>query len=162
VNGIIAVVTGSSRGAGKGIAEALGSKGATVYVTGRTTDPSRSAYGGTVQGTADKVTAAGGNGIAVACDHRNDEQVEALFARVKSEAGRLDILVNNAAALPEAKDLEEPFWKKSLAWADLITVGLRSHYVASYFAAPLLFANRRGLIVNTGHYGAVCYFHGPA
>ena len=94
---VIAVVTGASRGAGKGIAIALGNAGAIVYVTGRSIADGDSPYGGTVSETADLVTRAGGEGIAIALDHADDEAVAALFARVKTEHGRLDILVNNAA-----------------------------------------------------------------
>lgn len=158
----VAVVTGSSRGAGKGIAVALGQAGATVYITGRSQSPDDSRYGGTVRETAALVDEAGGKGIAVAVDHRDDATVAALFGRVKREHGRLDILVNNAAMLADGTTGPGGFWEKPLEAADLITVGLRSHFVASYYAAPLLIANGRGLIVNTGHYGAVSYYHGPA
>jgi NAD(P)-dependent dehydrogenase (short-subunit alcohol dehydrogenase family) len=158
----VAVVTGASRGAGKGIAIALGSKGATVYITGRSTRPDDSPVGGTVFETADAVTAAGGKGIPVVCDHRDDAQVKALFEKIAADSGRLDILVNNAAMLHDATALDAPFWQKPLEMVDLISVGLRSHYVSSFYAAPLMVAQRKGLIVNTGHYGSVCYFHGPA
>jgi NAD(P)-dependent dehydrogenase (short-subunit alcohol dehydrogenase family) len=158
---MFAVVTGASRGTGKGIAIALGDVGATVYVTGRSVADGDSPHGGTVSETAELVTRAGGKGIAVAVDHADDEAVAALFARVKAEQGRLDILVNNAARVV-AFPSPGGFWEKSLEEVDLITVGLRSHLVASYHAAPLLIANGGGLIVNTGHYGAVAYHHGPA
>jgi NAD(P)-dependent dehydrogenase (short-subunit alcohol dehydrogenase family) len=118
--------------------------------------------GGSVNETAEAVSKAGGKGIAVALDHADDEAVAALFARVKEEQGRLDILVNNAAKLGAATTMPGGFWEKSIEVVDLITVGLRSHFVASYYAAPLLIANGRGLIVNTGHYGAVAYYQGPA
>src|SRR5258707_2087546 len=157
---LIAVVTGASRGAGKGIAIALGEAGATVYVTGRSVADSDSLYGGTVSETADLVTQAGGNGVAIALDHTDDKAVAALFERVKAEHGRLDILVNNAAKLVSAP-APGGFWEKPVEAADVITVGLRSHFVAAYYAAPLLIANGRGLIVNTGHYGAVSYHYGP-
>lgn len=156
----IAVVTGASRGAGKGIALALGKIGMTVYVTGRSVADSDSPYGGTVSETAELVTKAGGKGIPVAVDHFDDQAVATFFDRVKNEHDRLDILVNNAAKLV-ATTMSGGFWEKPLEAVDLITVGLRSHFVASYYAAPLLIANGQGLIVNTGHYGAVCYFHGP-
>src|SRR6266404_1421174 len=150
---LIAVVTGASRGAGKGIAIALGEAGATVYVTGRSVADSDSLYGGTVSETADLVTQAGGNGVAIALDHTDDKAVAALFERVKAEHGRLDILVNNAAKLVGAPS-PGGFWEKPLEAVDLITVGLRSHFVAAYYAAPLLIANGRGLIVNTPTTGA--------
>lgn len=155
----VAVVTGASRGAGKGIAIALGESGATVYVTGRSRTPGDSPHGGTIAETAALVDAAGGRGIPVPVDHGDDEAVAALFAQVKRDHGRLDVLVNNAAKVAPGTG---GFWEKPLETADLITVGLRSHYVAAYYAAPLLIANGRGLIVNTGHYGAVAYYQGPA
>ncbi|HEX4355997.1 MAG TPA: SDR family NAD(P)-dependent oxidoreductase [Pseudonocardia sp.] len=157
----VAVVTGASRGAGKGIAVALGAAGATVYVTGRGRRDSDSHHGGTIAQTAALVDAAGGRGIPVVVDHGDDEAVAALFAQVDGEHGRLDILVNNAAKVLGAAGAGG-FWKEPLETADLITVGLRSHYVASVYAVPLLLANGRGLIVNTGHYGAVAYHQGPA
>ncbi|RYJ31983.1 3-oxoacyl-[acyl-carrier protein] reductase [Streptomyces sp. L-9-10] len=157
----VAVVTGASRGAGKGIALALGQSGATVYVTGRSRQSSDSPYGGTIAETAALIDEAGGKGVAVAVDHSDDEAVAELFARIGREHGRLDILVNNAAQVVHAPPAGR-FWEQPLEAADLITVGLRSHYVASFHAAPLLIANRRGLIVNTGHYGAVAYHVGPA
>jgi NAD(P)-dependent dehydrogenase (short-subunit alcohol dehydrogenase family) len=158
---IVAVVTGASRGAGKGIATALGQSGATVYVTGRSRLPTDSPYGGTIAETAALVDEAGGKGVPVAVDHADDEAVADLFAQVRGDHGRLDILVNNAAKLVGLTS-HAGFWEKPLDAVDLITVGLRSHYVASFHAAPLLIANGRGLIVNTGHYGAVSYYHGPA
>jgi NAD(P)-dependent dehydrogenase (short-subunit alcohol dehydrogenase family) len=157
---MIAVVTGASRGAGKGIAIALGVTGATVYVTGRSSVGTDTPFGGTVSETAELVTQAGGNGIAVHLDHADDAAVGALFARIDREHGRLDVLVNNAAKV--GAPASGRFWEKPIEAVDLITVGLRSHYVASYYAAPLLIANGRGLIVNTSHYGAVAYHQGPA
>jgi NAD(P)-dependent dehydrogenase (short-subunit alcohol dehydrogenase family) len=158
----IAVVTGASRGAGRGIALALGGTGATVYVTGRTRQEGDAALSGTVQATAEAVTAAGGRGIAVYCDHADDLQVEALFQRVSQEQGRLDILVNNATVLHDALTDEGPFWEKPLALASILDVGLRSHYSASWYAAPLLLANGEGLVVNTSSFGGRIYMHGPA
>src|SRR3979409_122823 len=143
---VIAVVTGASRGAGKGIGIALGKVGATVYVTGRSVADVDSPYGGTVSETADLVTRAGGKGVAITLDHADDEAVAALFARVKAEHGRLDILVNNAANVVASTTVAGGFWEKPLAAVDLITVGLRSHFVSAYYAAPLLIANGRGLI----------------
>jgi NAD(P)-dependent dehydrogenase (short-subunit alcohol dehydrogenase family) len=158
----VVVVTGASRGAGKGIAVALGATGATVYVTGRTRREGDAPLPGTVQATAEAVTAAGGRGIAVYCDHADDAQVAQLFEQVRREQGRLDILVNNATVLHDALTATGPFWSKPLALADILDVGLRSHYSASWFAAPLLLANSEGLVVNTSSFGGRIYMHGPA
>jgi len=158
----VVVVTGASRGAGKGIAIALGATGATVYVTGRTRREGDAPLPGTVQATAEAVTAAGGRGIAVYCDHADGAQVGQLFEQVRREQGRLDILVNNVTVLHDALTVTGPFWSKPLALADLLDVGLRSHYTASWFAAPLLLANGEGLVVNTSSFGGRIYMHGPA
>ena len=158
----VAVVTGASRGAGRGIALALGATGATVYVTGRTQREGDAPLPGTVQATADAVTAAGGCGIAVYCDHADDTQTKALFERVKQEQARLDILVNNATVLHDALTDVGPFWEKPLELANILDVGLRSHCSASWFAAPLLLANGEGLVVNTSSFGGRIYMHGPA
>ncbi|WP_143965553.1 SDR family NAD(P)-dependent oxidoreductase [Gordonia zhaorongruii] len=158
----IAVVTGASRGAGKGIALALGATGATVYVTGRTTAESSSALPGTVARTAEEISRRGGTGIPMIVDHSDDPQVEALFEQVRAEHGRLDILVNNAITIPKALTRKGPFWDKPLALTDMFDVGMRSAYVAAYYAAPLLVANGSGLVVNTSSFGGSCYMHGPA
>ena len=158
----IVVVTGASRGAGRGIAVALGGTGATVYVTGRTRNEGDAPLPGTVYATAEAVTAAGGKGIAVICDHADDTQVEALFEQVRSEQGRLDILVNNATCVPDGLTAKGPFWEKPLALTEIFDVGMRSHYSASYFAAPLLLASGAGLVVNTSSFGGRIYMHGPA
>lgn len=123
-SGVVAVVTGASRGAGKGIALALGQTGATVYVTGRSAQRDDSPYEGTVGETAALIDEAGGTGIAVVLDHADDTAVAALFERIAREHGRLDILVNNAAkfAGPVTPD---GFWNNPLELADFITVGLR-------------------------------------
>ncbi len=154
LRGRVAVVTGASRGVGRGIALALGEAGATVYVTGRS-DAGRTTEGlpGTVRETADAVTQRGGQGVAVRCDHTADEQVEALFARVTQEQGRLDLLVNNAWGGYEKHDwpgFAAPFWEQPLRhWPGMFEAGVRAHLVASRLAVPLLLANRGGLIVHT-------------
>lgn len=162
LKGVVAVVTGASRGAGKGIAEALGAEGATVYVTGRSLKEGDAPLPGTIAGTADAVTRAGGEGIAVACDHARDADVKALFERVASEQGRVDILVNNATFLHDELIVKGGFWEKSLDLADILDVGLRSAYVASWYAAPLMVKQKNGLIAFTSSFGASCYMHGPA
>jgi NAD(P)-dependent dehydrogenase (short-subunit alcohol dehydrogenase family) len=158
----VIVVTGASRGAGKGIALALARPGTTIYVTGRTRHEGDAPLPGTVQATAEAVTARGGQCVPVICDHVDDAQVAALFERVRAEHGRLDILVNNVTAIPDALVAHGPFWEKPLAMQAMLDVGLRSTYVVSWHAAPLLVANGEGLIVNTSSFGARCYMHGPA
>ena len=159
----VAVVTGASRGVGKGIAIALGAVGTTVYVSGRSQEGGKEhPLGGTVQATAAAVSEAGGRGIAVDCDHSDDAQVRQLFERVDDEQGRLDILVNNATTVPRELAKPGPFWEKSLDLLRILDVGQRSHYVASYFAAPILVRTGGALLVFTSSYGGRCYMHGPA
>lgn len=160
LSGKVAVVTGASRGIGKGIALALASEGATVYVTGRTVTPGSYPLPGTVGETAEACNQRGGKGIAVQVDHGSDEQVEALFAQVQAEQGRLDILVNNAFALPD--DLTEPlpFWEKPLSnWA-MVDVGVRSNFVAAWHAAKIMVPQQSGLIVEISGYTGVAYTYG--
>jgi NAD(P)-dependent dehydrogenase (short-subunit alcohol dehydrogenase family) len=158
----VAIVTGASRGAGKGIALALGSHGCTVYVTGRSAGSADADGPGTIFETAEMVTAAGGQGIAVRCDHSDDIQVAELFAQVEREQGRLDILVNNAAAITDELHLPGNFWEKPLSIGNLIDVGIRSGFVASWHAAPMMVKQGKGLIVFTSSPGAVHYCFGPA
>ncbi len=96
------------------------------------------------------------------CDHSDDAQVEALFKQVERESGGLDILVNNAFTIPDGLSRKGPFWEKPLALQSMFDVGMRSAYVASYYAAPLLIKNNAGLVVNTSSFGGRCYMHGPA
>ncbi len=160
---MIAVVTGASRGAGKGIALALGAAGATVYVSGRSIKEGDAPLPGTVSATAAAITTAGGKGIAVVCDHSNDEDVKHLFERVAAEQnGRLDILVNNATFLHDTLIEKGGFWNKPLEQVDILDVGLRSAYVASWHAAKLMVERRNGLFAFTSSFGASCYMHGPA
>ncbi|MDE0855160.1 MAG: SDR family NAD(P)-dependent oxidoreductase, partial [Nevskia sp.] len=153
---------GASRGAGTGIALAPGAAGATVYVTGRSRKEGDAALPGTVYATAEAVTKAGGKGIAVAVDHADDAQVKRLFEQVRQEQGRLDILVNNATVIHDTLIEKGGFWEKPLEQVDILDVGLRSGYVASWYAAPLMVAQKRGLIAFTSSFGASCYMHGPA
>ena len=88
--------------------------------------------------------------------------MRALIDRIRDESGRLDIVVNNAAAVNPALATPGPFWEKPIELGDMIEVGLHTNYIMSYLAAPLLIEKRRGLIVNISFYGAVTYFHGPA
>ncbi|WP_433192543.1 SDR family NAD(P)-dependent oxidoreductase [Nocardia sp. CA-107356] len=158
LSGRVAVVTGASRGIGKGIALELGAAGATVYVTGRSATPGR--LPGTVHGTAAEIDALGGTGIPVVCDHRDDDAVERLFERIRAEHGRLDVLVNNVYNSPAAaRWLGKPFWEvPPTAWDETFDIGVRSHYAASFFAAPLLIESA-GLIANISSPGAERYMH---
>lgn len=163
----VAVVTGASRGVGQGIALALGAAGMTVYITGRAPEQGGSRLHGQVlcgslEDTAAAITAGGGRGIAVVCDHAEDAQAQALFERVEAECGQLDLLVNNAAFIHEQLIEPGPFWDKPLGLVDILEVGLRSAYVASYYAAPLLLRSDHGLLCFTSSFGGGCYMHGPA
>lgn len=164
----IALVTGASRGAGRGIARGLGELGYTVYVTGRTIQPGNakgwdgSVLPGTVAETAAEVTKAGGKGIAVVCDHGDDAQVAALFDQIMREQGRLDILVNNAAYIHHQLIEKKPFWEKEVEAVEILDVGLRSAYVASWHAAKIMVKQGSGIIAFGSSFGGSCYMHGPA
>jgi NAD(P)-dependent dehydrogenase (short-subunit alcohol dehydrogenase family) len=161
----VAVVTGASRGAGRGIALELGAAGATVYVTGRSTRGAAApGYSqllalsklpdlpGSIDETAEEVTRMGGRGIAVRCDHTDEQDVAALFQRVAREQGRLDLLVNNAWGGHETFDgvFQAPFWERPMAhWESMFDHGVRNHLLASRLAAPTFIAQGRGLIVTT-------------
>ncbi len=167
MNRQVAVVTGASRGVGQGIALALGAAGMRVYVTGRASEAAGAhlygqALNSSLEDTAAAITAAGGEGVAVVCDHADDTQVAALFAQVERECGRLDLLVNNAAFIHDQLIEPGPFWEKPLDLVRILDVGLRSAYIASYHAAPLLLNSAQGLICFTSSFGGGCYMHGPA
>ena len=158
--GKIALVTGASRGVGKGAALGLGEAGATVYVTGRTVEPGDSPFPGSLSETAAEITALGGEGIAYACDHGDDDAVEQLVKQLNEAHGAVDILVNNVFALPADLTLwsQGSFWEQPLSmWDDQINIGLRSHYVASWFAIPAMIEKGQGLIVNISSSGAKQY-----
>lgn len=159
LRGTVAVVTGGSRGVGKGIAVALGEAGATIYVTGRTLARGASPWPGSLDETIEEIGRRGGRGIALACDHADDDSVARAFARVLEEqGGRIDVLVNNVFAAPARMPVGQPFWElEPDLWETMVRVGLRSHYVASRLVAPHMIARRQGLIVNTSSGGAVRY-----
>ncbi|MFT4054408.1 MAG: SDR family NAD(P)-dependent oxidoreductase [Novosphingobium sp.] len=158
----VAVVTGASRGAGRGIAVALGQRGYRVYVTGRSLREGDAPLPGTIGATAAQIDAAGGEGRAVQVDHADENAIAALFEQVRTESGRLDILVNNVAALHDDLVKPGPFWEKSAGLAGILDVGLRSHYLASWHAARIMVSAGSGLIAFTSSFGSVCYMHGPA
>lgn len=160
LTGKVAVVTGASRGIGKGIALALGAEGATVYVTGRTLSTGGHSLPGTIGDTAAEVDRRGGTGVAMQVDHSDDEQVAGLFDQVRRERGRLDILVNNAFAIPEDLTDPKPFWEKPLSNWDMVDVGVRSNFVAAWHAAAIMAAQRSGLIVAVSGYVGVTYTYG--
>ncbi len=149
----VALVTGASRGVGRGIALALGDCGAKVWVSGRSVRgaPTTENLPGTIQDTAEEVSARGGIGVAVRCDHTVDADSEAIFARIEREDGRLDLLVNNAwAGYERAQEarFDAPFWEQPLWRYDLFAGSLRGQFVASRLAAPLMLSHSKGLIVN--------------
>lgn len=165
LKGKIAIVTGASRGAGRGIAMVLGEAGATVYVTGRSVRNSSSRPElprTTIEETAEMVTTRGGVGIPVRCDHTHDDEVESLFSQVEAEQGRLDILVNNIWGGYEKemdKGFVSPFWEQPLwRWDAMFLAGVRAHYAASRLAAQLMIPNKQGLIINTTFYDRGKYF----
>ena len=160
LTGQVAVVTGASRGIGKGIALALGAEGATVYVTGRTESAGRNPLPGTIGQTADEVSRRGGLGVAVHVDHADDRQVAALFEQVCDEQGRLDILVNNAFSLPDDLTDSKPFWQKPLSNWEMVEVGVRSNFVAAWHAARIMMPRRTGLLIAISGYVGVTYTYG--
>ncbi len=144
--GKVALVTGASRGVGKGIALELVAAGATVYITGRSAEDMRYIYG---------------NGIAIECDHRKDEQVESAFRRIGDEQGRMDLLVNNVWGgyenMVEKGEFTwpRPFWQQPRwRWDAMFQAGVRAHYVASQLAARMMVVQRSGLIVDISFWAA--------
>ena len=163
LSGKTALVTGANRGVGKGIALGLGEAGATVYVTGRTMVEGQAPGGiaGTIQETAAEVTRLGGQGIAVHCDHRDDDQTRAVIAQIQAEQGRLDVLVNNVWGGYEHFYDGTEFWKESgfwtaplARWDAMFQAGVRAHFTASVMAAPLMIAQGSGLIINISFFAA--------
>ncbi len=147
LSGKVAVVTGASRGIGKGTACALGEQGATVYVTARTVSAGGHALPGSIEETVAEVERRGGKAIGVALDLLDDKAIAALFAQVQAEQGRLDILVNNAMSIPDSMTSRAPFWEKPLAdeW-DIWDTGLRAAFIASHHAAKIMVRQGSGLI----------------
>ncbi|MFD7031617.1 SDR family oxidoreductase [Streptomyces sp. NPDC059917] len=164
LTGRVALVAGATRGAGRGIAVELGARGATVYVTGRSTRGRRSEYDRpeTIEETAELVTAAGGTGIAIVADHLVPEQVEAVVGRIDAEQGRLDVLVNDIWGAEQLFEWESPVWEHDLDnGLRLLRLAVETHAVTSHFAAPLLLREPGGLVVEmtdgTAEYNASRY-----
>jgi NAD(P)-dependent dehydrogenase (short-subunit alcohol dehydrogenase family) len=146
----VALVAGATRGAGRGIAIELGAAGATVYVTGRTTRTQRSEYNRpeTIEETAELVNHAGGRGIAVQVDHLDPVQVQSLMARIESEQGRLDILVNDVWGAEYLAQWNVPVWEHSLEGGlRMLRLAIDTHIITSHFALPLLIRNKNGLVI---------------
>jgi dehydrogenase/reductase SDR family member 1 len=166
LKGKVAVVTGASRGVGRGVALGLGEEGATVYVTGRTIDEgsSTSQLPGTIHSAAADVTSRGGKGIAIRCDHRNDAETAEAFKGVLADTGRLDIVVNSAWGGYE-RMIENgkftwpaPFWQQpAWRWDAMFGDGVRAAYIASACAAKIMTLQRRGLIVNISFWASQKY-----
>jgi NAD(P)-dependent dehydrogenase (short-subunit alcohol dehydrogenase family) len=164
LHGKVALVTGATRGAGRGIAVSLGEAGATVYCTGRSTRERRSEYDRpeTIEETAELVTAAGGEGIAVAVDHLEPAQVEALVGRIDAEQGRLDVLVNDIWGGEKLAQWNTPVWEHDLdGGLRILRLAIDTHLVTSHFALPLLIRRPGGLVVEmtdgTREYNAANY-----
>src|SRR5215207_5503413 len=164
LDGKVALVAGATRGAGRGIAVALGEAGATVYATGRSVrgQPSEYARPETIEETAEQVTAAGGHGIAVQVDHLESDQVRALVARIDAEQGRLDVLVNDVWGGEHLVDWDTPVWEHSLEGGlRLLRLAIDTHLITSHHALPLLIRRPGGLLVEvtdgTNDYNAERY-----
>ena len=160
--GKVCIVTGATRGIGKGIALQLGEKRAKVYITGRTLDPPKgSPVGGSLKDTTAEIEARGGECIPVVCDHSKDEDVERLFEQVKRENdGQLDVLVNNAYSAVNAIsiNLGVKFWELPVSMWDTVNgVGLRNHYICAVYAARMMVPRKQGLIVNVSSGGGLRY-----
>jgi NAD(P)-dependent dehydrogenase (short-subunit alcohol dehydrogenase family) len=171
LDGKVALVTGASRGVGKGVALGLGEAGAVVYITGRTVEEGKAAVDlpGTIHQTAEAVSGLGGTCVPLRCDHLNDEEVEAVFQQIQSDQGHLDILVNNVWGGYEHFNDGTEFWNESGFWTVPLSrwdksfqAGVRAHYVASTYAAPMMIAQRSGLIVNISFFVAQKDNHGVA
>jgi NAD(P)-dependent dehydrogenase (short-subunit alcohol dehydrogenase family) len=150
LDGKVALVAGATRGAGRGIAVALGEAGATVYCTGRTTRERRSEYDRpeTIEETAELVDAAGGAGIAIAADHLEPKDVEAVTRRIDAEQGRLDVLVNDVWGGELLFEWNKPIWEHDLQRGlRLLRLGIETHLITSHFALPLLIRKPGGVVV---------------
>lgn len=145
------MVTGATRGIGKGIAAMLSKAGATVYITGRTVNPE----------LQQEINSFGGKCFTVQCDHGKDDEVEKVFEKIKNEQnGKLDILVNNAfgGVSVITENMKKKFYEQPISvWDSVNNVGLRSNYVAAYFAAKMMIPNKQGLIVNISSFGGLRY-----
>ncbi|XP_033753664.1 dehydrogenase/reductase SDR family member 1-like [Pecten maximus] len=160
--GKVCIVTGATRGIGKGIALQLGEAGATLYITGRTlVSTKESVVGGSLTDTAREIEERGGKCIPVQCDHTKDEDIQQLFDKVKREQdGQLDVLVNNAYSAVKTifDNLSVPFWELPMdMWDTANNVGLRNHYLCTVHAARMMVPRKKGLIINISSLGGITY-----
>ena len=166
LKGKVVLVTGATRGVGKGIAVGIAEAGATIYITGRTLKPNASKkLSGSLEETQQAIENAGGKCIPVQVDHADDEQVRSLFERIRDEHGQLDLLVNNVfSGVRAIKDAYgKPFWQSEpQVWDAVNNVGLRSHYVCSVFAARLMSNRNSGIICTISSWGSMSYIFGAA
>jgi dehydrogenase/reductase SDR family protein 1 len=163
----IALVTGASRGVGKGVALGLAEAGATVYITGRTVKDGKldENLTGTIYETAEAVNQLGATGIALPCDHRNDAEVKAVFQHILDGSGRVDVLVNNIWGGYEFMEEDNgeftwlnKFWAQPVSrWDAMFQAGVRAHFVASALAARTMVAQKSGLIVNISYWAGQKY-----
>ncbi|RUU43614.1 SDR family NAD(P)-dependent oxidoreductase [Mesorhizobium sp. M6A.T.Ce.TU.002.03.1.1] len=168
LRGKVALVAGATRGAGRGIAVELGAAGATVYVTGRSTrgHPSEYARPETIEETAELVSALGGKGIAVQVDHLISEDVRKLVDRIRTEQGRLDILVNDIWGGEKLFEWNKPVWEHDLTnGLRMLRLGIDTHLITAHYALPLLIERPGGLLVEvtdgTAEYNADHYRLSP-
>jgi NAD(P)-dependent dehydrogenase (short-subunit alcohol dehydrogenase family) len=159
LDGKVAIVAGGSRGVGRGCVLELAAAGAKVYVLGRTLNEGEGALPGSLSKTVAEAAELGGLAIPVVCDLRSDVEIEAVFARVATECGRLDVLVNSAFDLPEGCGNGDPFYSTPISyWDDMSAISARSVYVTTWHAAQLMIPRRAGLVVNISSQGSREYF----
>lgn len=164
LTGKVSLVTGASRGVGRGIALGLGEAKATVYITARPQGQGAEDVSGTLGETADLVRNLGAKCVAIGCDHRDAHQIKAVFDQIKNEEGRLDLLVNNVwggyEKMSENGEFtwNKPFWEQNLArWDAMFVSGVRAHFISSQYAAPIMISQKSGLIVNISFWSAKKY-----
>ena len=151
LQGKVALVTGASRGAGRGIAFELGKAGAIVYVTGRSSSKkSTNNWPGTINDTASLINEAGGTGIPIRCDHTIESEVKSLIQQIDKEQGKIDIIVNNVWGGNELAIEQKPFWELSTKhWNTMFTSGVQAQLITNHYAIPLLRKHKTGIIIHT-------------